>query len=214
MSTWWSTLKQHIPPAQKRGLVLLWEQPKLHKLSHFHEPKFPNCASVSRDRCSPDVSWTTEYSSCLPWPMLPQLDQETCASHHPDLSHWCLWLPKGLLHSGCTGSWPSCSSAWREPCPTTPPLNGPSGFPVGPMSRPFPGDLALFTALLPFPGVCWWLNSPWNTKCNCHHCVFMQKEFPSFQLAIPVPGFCAHFLLRFQVMNPARSQAHLWELLI
>lgn len=50
--------------------MLLWAQHRLHKWSHFCEPKFPKCPSVSRDRCSPDASWSSEHCSCHPRPAI------------------------------------------------------------------------------------------------------------------------------------------------
>lgn len=109
-------MKKHNPSAHKRGLALLWAQHGLHKQSHFLELKFPKWASLNKDRCSPDVSWTFEHRSCLPCPQSP-------------------WL------------------------------------------------------------TCWWLNSPWNMKCNYHYRVFMQNgSFQAlslwflFQLVCPFPS--------------------------
>lgn len=100
--------------------------------------------------------------------------RETRAPHRPASGQRWLWLPKGLLQPWHSGPWPSRGSAPKQPCPPQP-QRALQAAPVAPVSRSCPRALALVTVFLPFPGLCRWLNSPWNIKCNCHYCVFLCK---------------------------------------
>lgn len=218
MPTRWSTLKpikKRIPSAHKRGLVLLRARRRSHKWSHFCEPNFPKCfckQGQMQPRCEP-ASWTSFL------PSSPPVTAARVAGRRVPLAtlgqQWVAVAPKGAAPARAlrtpTRPWLSPERALSHHHPI-----GLQGSPVAPKSVfCFPRNLALFWVLLPFPGLCWWLNSPWNRKCHCRYCGFYAKRsFPNFQLVIPVPGLCAHFLLYFQVVIPAGSQAHLWELLI
>lgn len=217
MSTWQSAVKpvkKHSPSAHKRGLELLWAQHGLHKRSHFLELKFPKWPSLNKDRCSPDVSWTFEHRSCSPCPQLPQLTWlgEACSSL-PSLSQQWLWLPPGTaptgVHQTLTQLWPTRGS----PVPAPPPPNRHPGFPgsssVLPLSqRPVP-----LHSLAPTPCAGEWILLEIHSVIITT--VFLCKIVVSKLSACDFcSSLCAHFLLHFQVVNPAESQAHLWDLLI
>lgn len=95
----------------------LWAQHSFPKGSHVWEPKLSKCASVSRDRRSPDVSWIFEHLSFLP--SLPR------ALHMARLRHSAQPDPG----SGSCASWalpsllPSSSS---QHCPARCPAASPS----------------------------------------------------------------------------------------
>lgn len=132
---YFETHKKAHPISTWRGLVLLWVQHSFHKWSHFCEPKFQNCVSLNRDRCSPDVSWTFEYRSSF----LASHHCSSCAPRCPDQSqHW-LWHPKGLQWTP-TQLWLSPEKAlfhyhWTSLQASL----------VVPVSHFFPRDLALFS---------------------------------------------------------------------
>lgn len=137
--------------------MLLWPQHRLHKWSHSCEPKFPKCPSVSLDRRSPDVSWTFEHRSFLPCPQSRQLTWPGDTSSSPPRPGPAVAVaPKGAAPARVQRT---PSQLWLSPERALSHHHhhrmGLQASLVAPVSRSFLRDLALFTVLLLFLGLCW-----------------------------------------------------------
>lgn len=127
MPTWWSPLqplRKARPISTYREIVPLWAQDSFPKGSHVWEPKLSKCASVSRDRRSPDVSWIFEHLSFLPcpelctwpgWGTVPSLTQAVGAVPHGHCPACCPAAAPSAAQPGALQHLPAMGSHLPHP---------------------------------------------------------------------------------------------------